>query len=444
MTNRRVDLFGRWVVLAALLAGGAALFAHEVITRRAYDASLLAMTTVTDDTLPTIVHLSELRRVVRDLDIELALADDLQPTELLRAQVEQWWPVIDEHLQAYLALPASSQERPMRRHLLAAVAALRGAERRLLVAPDEAAAGRVFEEQVVPSAREVRVLTDAIVLLNSRQAARAAQGVLHEHEQANDLSRLLLVGMSLVLLTFGAAAYRALARAERVARSTLEELDAFAGRVAHDLKGPLQPALLAVNVLEREEALSPTGRKALGRLDRGCRQASALIDGLLAFARAGAAADPTAAARVDEVVLRLEGAWRQLALEEGATIDVDVEPRSAARASEAVVTSIVDNLARNALLHLGPVDRRCVSIRARQVGERLELDVTDSGQGIPADMRDRIFRPFERGSDRPGGSGLGLATVKRLVDAHGGTVELSSRLGEGTTVRVRLPLAART
>jgi signal transduction histidine kinase len=66
--------------------------------------------------------------------------------------------------------------------------------------------------------------------------------------------------------------------------------------------------------------------------------------------------------------------------------------------------------------------------------------VTDDGPGIPADLQERIFTPFF--SAREGGTGLGLALVQRMVQAHRGTVTVRSEVGHGTTFRVELPLEA--
>jgi len=72
----------------------------------------------------------------------------------------------------------------------------------------------------------------------------------------------------------------------------------------------------------------------------------------------------------------------------------------------------------------------------------VRIDVADAGQGIPTDELPRVFDTFYRGhGTRARGSGLGLTIVRRLVDAHGGTVAVASRVGEGTTVTILLPVS---
>ena len=75
-----------------------------------------------------------------------------------------------------------------------------------------------------------------------------------------------------------------------------------------------------------------------------------------------------------------------------------------------------------------------VTVAARREGERVALIVSDTGIGVPAEDQARIFEKFERGNARQPGAGLGLALVKSFIELHGGTVELRSRPGEGTTV----------
>ena len=110
--------------------------------------------------------------------------------------------------------------------------------------------------------------------------------------------------------------------------------------------------------------------------------------------------------------------------------------------SGAVLTSILQNLVRNAIRYMGEPQTRRVSVRAKLLNGRLRLEVEDSGPGIPADLHTTIFEPFARGPHQTDeGVGLGLATVKRLTEAHGGTVGLQSRVGVGTIFCVELPLA---
>jgi signal transduction histidine kinase len=108
-------------------------------------------------------------------------------------------------------------------------------------------------------------------------------------------------------------------------------------------------------------------------------------------------------------------------------------------ADRQLLTEAVMNLADNAVKHTRPDDTLAIGVAA--CGDRLRIWVRDSGCGIPAADRSRVLERFQRGSDarrRYRGSGLGLAIVDAVASAHGGRVELSSRLGHGTTVTIVL------
>jgi signal transduction histidine kinase len=97
----------------------------------------------------------------------------------------------------------------------------------------------------------------------------------------------------------------------------------------------------------------------------------------------------------------------------------------------------------NALKFIEGCERREISITARCSGGSCEIAIKDTGPGIPEPDRARIFEPFYRVPGvRAPGQGIGLATVERIVHAHGGTIEVESELGVGTTFRVHLPALA--
>jgi signal transduction histidine kinase len=111
-----------------------------------------------------------------------------------------------------------------------------------------------------------------------------------------------------------------------------------------------------------------------------------------------------------------------------------------------VLAVILSNLVRNAIKFTGDEDRaiRRVILRGSADGQRLRLEVEDTGPGIPPGAVARIFEPFVRlpGAGTKPGIGLGLATVKRFVEASGGTVGVDGRPGQGSCFWITLPLAA--
>jgi signal transduction histidine kinase len=308
----------------------------------------------------------------------------------------------------------------------------------------------LFDAEVQPART---ALDRALISLSELQeqqleaATGAARGTV-------SLTLHLLIGLAgvalLVTVVLGfqlSRAFRALedqreelarhaARIEEVNR----ELDAFAGRVSHDLRNLLSPITFAAATLRRSTSNPAAVEPLAERIQRGVDRSIAMIDGLLAFSRS-ARPEPLACSSIAAVVEQVLEQVAPLAAQVGATVESHVDDAEVACSRE-LLNVVALNLVSNALKFLEGRDRRWVRVSARAVGSSCELAVEDSGPGIPDGARARIFEPFYRvpGTAAPG-VGIGLATVRRVVDAHGGRIDVSSIAGEGTTFRVSLPLA---
>jgi signal transduction histidine kinase len=253
------------------------------------------------------------------------------------------------------------------------------------------------------------------------------------------LQGLALAGVALSLI-LGAAVTRALQWRNGRLQADNRELDAFASRVAHDLKSPLATATLAISHVSR---LSPASeaKKAVGRLQRAFERMNGIIEDLLALSRAqalnpNAVCDPLAAAEQlrDELATRASAA--------NASVIIDVQP-ARVHCSEGLLRQVVWNLTDNAMKYRrGGVCLR-IEISGRSLDHRYDLSVSDNGVGLSPDETGRVFDPFYRGAGSKGepGTGLGLSIVKRAVEASGGTVWVTSEPGNGSTFVARLPLA---
>ena len=215
-----------------------------------------------------------------------------------------------------------------------------------------------------------------------------------------------------------------------------DELDAFAGRVAHDIRGPLAAVSLALTPLE---AKLPAGDRAVQALRRGTGRMEALVEDLLALARVESfgrgTCDP--ATVVTEVAQDLEP---RLAAERG-TLEVSVQPATVA-CSEGLLRQAVTNLLDNALKYRRPEVTPSVRIAGAPGGGGYELRVSDNGVGTGRRGAPRLRALLECSSrirDLPG-TGLGLAIVSRVAEASRGTVSVDSTLGQGSTFVVHLPL----
>jgi signal transduction histidine kinase len=254
------------------------------------------------------------------------------------------------------------------------------------------------------------------------------------------------LAMALATLTTWLVVRRLLARQRRELARHVErieqanaDLDAFAERIAHDVRNLLAPLSAGAQLL-RDRSDPEVVDYVAGELERSARRADRQLCGLLAFSRAGRAED-AASAPVDATCREALDDLRAEAQGAGAEIETRIDDLSV-RMHPGLLHQVLSNLLGNAFKHVAGRDVRRVRVAARAVDGSCELEVEDTGEGIPAAACERVFEPFYRvpGNDRPG-TGIGLATVDRIVAAHGGRIELSSTPGVGTRFRIRLPLA---
>ena len=329
---------------------------------------------------------------------------------------------------------------------LAGVVALRrhsGADDR------DATVGRPFQERVEPARQRLERTMYALVTVRQRRMRQATTTARRDVA----LSSAALVALALLGAVVGAtvavlldralvrlrAARREAARQLRRVEELNEDLDAFAGRVAHDLRNLLAPVATAPSLI-RNRLHDPASVMALlDRIERAATRSLATLDGLLAFSRAqasGGDASASVAAAVDDVLVQLG----PLAEEARVSIERDIEDARVACPRE-LLTLVLSNVVGNAIKYVAGSEPRRVFVTARADASGCELVVRDTGPGIPVASLPHVFEPFYR---VPGthiaGTGIGLATVRRVVEAHGGHV--SAEASDGTTIRIRLPLAA--
>jgi signal transduction histidine kinase len=299
------------------------------------------------------------------------------------------------------------------------------------------------ETQARDRQREIGVLLDQLarherqLLLTAKDDALVQTFRARRELAAFALAALLVTVLSTaVLLRTLAHLRRSRQELERVNR----ELDDFSGRVAHDLRNLLTPVGLAANALDRGAGQEPMVRDIAGRLQRLTRRSNVLIEQLLTFARAGQAAEASAAASVGRAVADaledLEPNVRAM----GARVEVQVPDEQVACAPGLLHTVLI-NLVGNAVKFLEGSQKRVIRITARRVDRDCEIAIEDTGPGIPKTSMARLFTPFFRvpGTRAPG-TGIGLATVSRILSAHHGSISVESIESQGSIFRVRLPL----
>jgi signal transduction histidine kinase len=224
---------------------------------------------------------------------------------------------------------------------------------------------------------------------------------------------------------------RALAEVER---SNLA-LDEFAHVVSHDLKAPVRAIReYAGFLLDPAGSSTPDERAGdLVRIQQLATRMRRMIDAALQYASAGQAGDRIEALDTTAVI---EDVVEFLAPPPGVTIRVH-GPLPIIVTERIPFEQVFRNLLSNAITYRRPEGAH-VDVAARDEGDVCELSVSDNGPGIPEGQEDRIWRLFH--TSTPGeGSGLGLALVKRIVEAHQGTVVVRPTPGGGATFVVRWP-----
>jgi signal transduction histidine kinase len=165
---------------------------------------------------------------------------------------------------------------------------------------------------------------------------------------------------------------------------------------------------------------------------------------MLGFARAGAHPEPGVRADVAEIVRAVADEVEPEARSRSVALQVDLTAPGAVACAPGMFTALVSNLVRNAVKYVGSVPGARVVVRARRAGSVVRLEVEDNGPGLPEGLAGaRSFEPYVRGPGvREPGIGLGLATVKKIAEAHGGKVDVKSVPGRGARFGVELPGAS--
>ncbi len=236
------------------------------------------------------------------------------------------------------------------------------------------------------------------------------------------------------------AANTRLTEANRQLQRSNEELERFAGVVAHDLRAPLTNIQGMIEIVRDGRASDDLADELLERAAANTHRLDALVEELLRYASAGRTIGTPGRAEFDAVVT--EALERLSAPIQASGAQVSVGPIPPVLGDGERLVQVVQNLVSNALTHIGEERTPQVQIEGERTDGTVVLTVSDNGPGIPAWERDTVLAAFHRGADTAtAGTGLGLATVERIVTAHGGSITLEDAPGGGLRVRVSLPAA---
>jgi signal transduction histidine kinase len=223
--------------------------------------------------------------------------------------------------------------------------------------------------------------------------------------------------------------------AEEKLRESNRELEAFVYTISHDLRSPLTPVIAYAEFLRDTygEVLDETALDALGEIEGQGHRMMILLEDLLDLAQAGYLERPEKPVGAEKVLRALV---REMASQFPDAEITSPDPLPSARVPESQLSQLFQNLISNALRYAGGH----VEVGGERQGPQVSYYVRDHGPGIPAEERDRIFEVFYRGSTagKSRGTGVGLATVRKIARSYGGRAWVEETPGGGSTFRIML------
>jgi signal transduction histidine kinase len=436
------------LAMVAVVVSFTASLAISHYTARTIDANAAG---ITGDAAPSILHLVQARTELRRLATypSLYLLSRATTAPAAHTDIEASIRRLNTEWSVYRTLPALPGEAEMTFEAEREIKPLLDAVARLtdrIDHSDPSGAGRLWQSEMLPDVDRVDGGLAHLIEHHTTYARVRAEEISRVRHRG--AMTALGLGLFSVLLAAGATVlgFQTLRRHERLeeernrlARARADELELFASRVAHDIKSPLGAVGLALQVARKSgdrERIESVTRRALGSLQR----VQQIVDGLLDFAKAGARPEPGSATPLGLVIDEVVDEVRPVADQLGVRIVVRRAADPWVACAPGAVASVVSNLLRNAIKYAGERQDRKVEVRVLDRAVCARLEVEDDGPGIPNELQLAIFEPYVRapGSTEPG-IGLGLATVKRLVEAHGGRVGIRSTVGQGSCFWVELP-----
>jgi signal transduction histidine kinase len=283
-----------------------------------------------------------------------------------------------------------------------------------------------------------QAIVTVVAVVATLVAIFAAAHLMYVSERDALLFSVLVLGIGIVALRVAAMAERE--RERGAAEATRRQLVAA---VSHDLRTPIASLRLLVEAVDDEIVDEETRRRYLATMHTHVHSLSAMIDDLFELSRIEAGdidwsmRQVELAPLVDETV----DAMRPEAGAKGGEIrsQLGQEPLPA-RADPEKIQRVLFNLIRNAIRHT-PADGS-VTVKGEVAREGIEIEIADTGDGIPAGEREQVFEAFFRGgadtSRHSDGAGLGLAVSRAIIETHGGHIWLAPA-ERGTRVRFSLP-----
>lgn len=439
------------VLLVALMCG----FVLTSLAAQRTSAEVASLSeAIASRSSPSVERLALLRGVVFQLELDLSeLLRAGAAAELERRSFETSLDSFKSAAESYLGLPLLPGEQPYWSQTQAALSRFESSIRSsadLARAGNMSAAREAFATAVRRTGNRVVESSLQAIEFHAQNSRAMATRIRETRRRALLLANALTAGCvalgvgGLLLVLRQIRRYRALMEAHsRFHEARADELEQFAGRVAHDIRNPLSAASMGTQLALRR-AGDDGSKDLLNRILRSLSRADAITSALLDFARSGAQPEPGARTMPSEVLPDLVRGLSPEAERRRIELRLRPVPTATVACSPGVYLSLVDNLLRNAIKYMGDAAHRQISVEVTLEASVVRTEVIDTGPGIAPENLRSLFKPYFRiGRDRgKEGLGLGLATVKKLVEGHHGTIGVRSVPGNGSTFWFTLPHAA--
>ena len=305
----------------------------------------------------------------------------------------------------------------------------------------------VYENAATPDGRfEVKRLMTSPSFRGLKLEMRYKDRSIEEDVRRWAIGKMALIGFIDVIL--GAGLFLVYSNVQRELHLSRLKSD-FVANVSHELKTPLALIRLFAETLELGRVPTEEKAKQYYRvINKESQRLTQLINNILDFSRieAGRRQYRLAPTDVGRIVSEVVDAYRFQIEQQGFALELDVpEGLPEVQVDKEALGQALINLVNNAIKY--SQDERQIRIAVREDGGRLLLSVADRGIGIAKAEQRKIFEKFYRAENSlvhdTKGSGLGLALVRHILDAHGGSVEVESAPGKGSTFTLALPVASR-
>jgi len=221
-----------------------------------------------------------------------------------------------------------------------------------------------------------------------------------------------------------------------------QELELFAGKAAHDLKEPLRMMSSFSSLLSRKYSnqLDETGQEFITHIHEGAKRMEVLLTDMLTFAKSGADPRDSVPVNLNDILYIVKTNLKLKITEKEAIIECDELPT--VRAASTAMIQLFQNITANALKFSKPGIAPKIHIKSVTCDDNFyQISIQDNGIGIPTEQCEKVFIIFQRIHKRDDyeGSGIGLATCKKIVECLGGKIWIESEEGEGATFHFLLP-----